>query len=258
MNCRDALRLLYDVVDREASEHDSTQVHEHLKTCRKCASRYELERTFKNCIEQKGQFSPECQELKSRILQQLDAIDGAAGEVGPFYPPFRWAAITLAAAATVVLCLVAAFSLKGYYRQQTEFIPFVKAHLAHQVDANNAVLTPEPLDFLYRQTGIHLQPSPQFSLENIISVTIDTVKGIRFGRIELLESDGEKMSLFVTTSDVYRLPNGPCELVNGSELLVNCCKKCTLIGFTHDNLVFVAVAARHHQPAEVADMTRYF
>jgi len=258
LNCRDALRLLYDVVDREATEQDSTLVHEHLKTCRKCASRYELERKFKNCVEQKGKTSPECQELKFRIIQQLDAIDGAVGEVGPSYPPFRWAAVTLAAAATVILCLAAAFGLKGYYRQQTEFVPFVKAHLAHEADFKKVTFTYDPLDFLYQQTGIRLQPSPQLPLADIISITIDTVKGVRFGRIEMASPDGDMMSLFVTTRDVYRLPDGPCAMVNGSELLVNCCKKCTLVGFTRDNLVFVAVAARHHDPAEVADVARYF
>lgn len=258
MNCRDALRLLYDVVDREATEQDSTQVHEHLKTCRKCASHYALEEKFKNCVEQKGQFSPECQELKSRIIQQLDAIDGAAGEVGPFYPPFRWAAATLAAAAVVILCLAAAFGLKGYYRQQTEFVPFVKAHLAHEADFKKTAFMYDPLDFLYWQTGILLQPSLQLPLENILSITIDTIKGIQFGRMEMAAPDGDMMSLFVTTSDVYRLPDGPCEIVKGSELLVHCCKKCTLVGFMRGNLVFVAVAARHHQPAEVVDMVRFF
>lgn len=87
MNCRDALRLLYDVVDNEASETDSAKVREHMKTCHKCAARYEMERKFKDCVEKKGRFSPECEDLKSRISQQLDAIDDGSGETELFPPP---------------------------------------------------------------------------------------------------------------------------------------------------------------------------
>jgi mycothiol system anti-sigma-R factor len=81
LNCRDALRLLYDYIDNEASEAESAKVREHIKKCRKCAARYEIEAQFKHCIEEKGNFNPECQELKLKIARQLDNID--SGTKGP-------------------------------------------------------------------------------------------------------------------------------------------------------------------------------
>ena len=88
MNCRDALRLLLDVVDNEASETETAKVREHTRNCSKCSARYEMEKKFKDCIERKGKFSPECEELKHKISQQLDAIDNGSVEQDKFLPPF--------------------------------------------------------------------------------------------------------------------------------------------------------------------------
>ena len=89
MNCRDALRLLFDVVDNEASESESREVRKHMEHCKKCSDRLEMELKFKKCIEEKGRFSPECDKLKDRIAQQLDAIDQGGGDVGLFPSPFN-------------------------------------------------------------------------------------------------------------------------------------------------------------------------
>jgi mycothiol system anti-sigma-R factor len=84
LNCRDALRLLYDVIDNEADEAEVARVREHIKTCRKCAARYNLEQKFKKCIEEKAKFSPECEELRNKINQHLDAIDQGGGVIDQF------------------------------------------------------------------------------------------------------------------------------------------------------------------------------
>lgn len=87
MNCRDALRLLYDCVDNEANESEMAGVQKHIENCHNCAAKYDLEKKFKECIEEKGKFSPECHELLEKIEQQLDAIDDGAGEPDMFPPP---------------------------------------------------------------------------------------------------------------------------------------------------------------------------
>lgn len=89
MKCRDALRLLYDVVDNEASEIEKSKVQDHIKNCRKCSQRYELEAKFKDCVEKKGKFSLDCEELRNRIEQQLDGVDIGGGEADPFPSPFE-------------------------------------------------------------------------------------------------------------------------------------------------------------------------
>jgi len=89
LKCRDALRLLYDFIDNEASDSESAEVREHIRKCRKCAERYEIETQFKHCIEEKGNFDPECEELKNKISQQLDNIDAASGESDIYPSPFK-------------------------------------------------------------------------------------------------------------------------------------------------------------------------
>lgn len=89
MNCRDALRLLFDVVDNEASESEIKKVREHIQSCEKCAARYEMEQKFKKCIEKKGKFSPECEKLRDKITQQLDDIDPGSGGADLFPSPLN-------------------------------------------------------------------------------------------------------------------------------------------------------------------------
>jgi anti-sigma factor (TIGR02949 family) len=81
------MRLLYEVIDNEASETETDKVREHTRNCSKCSARYEMEMKFKTCIEQKGKFSPDCEKLRVQITRQLDAIDEGSVEQDLFPPP---------------------------------------------------------------------------------------------------------------------------------------------------------------------------
>lgn len=259
MNCRDALRLLYDVVDNEASEEEKSKVHEHLKKCRHCSARFELEMKFKNCVEKKGTFSPDCADLQQRILDQLDSVDeSAAGEVGQSPFPFRWIAVGLAAAAAIVLCIVAASALNGFYHVQTDVVPFTKAHIASLTAPHPDVAPSEAFEFLYEHTGIRLDMPPELNPDDIHSVMIDTIKGVPFGCIQLASPGGEIVSIFVTTQDAYSLPESPCELIRGSKMLVSGCQQCNLVGCEKHGLVFLAVSRKVNQPEKLAELTSYF
>ncbi len=85
MNCREALRLLYDVIDKEAGQIDTAEVEKHLHKCRHCMAKYEMEQMFKAFVVEKGAHSGDNSLLKDKILERLDAID-AAGEVGATSP----------------------------------------------------------------------------------------------------------------------------------------------------------------------------
>lgn len=259
MNCRDALRLLYDVVDNEASESDKSQVQEHLKNCKRCSARYELELQFKNCIEMKGTSSPDCTELQKRILDQLDSVDEtAAGEVGPSPFPFKWIAVGVAAAAAIIVCVIAASALNNYYHVQIDIVPFTRAHLSHLNDTHADMASSDALDFLYENTGIRLDLPPELNPDDIHSVMIDTIKGIPFGCILMAGPGDELVSIFVASKDAYTLPDSPCELIRGSKMLVSGCKQCNLVGCEKHGLVIMAVARDVYKPEQLADMTSYF
>ncbi|MBU8933204.1 MAG: zf-HC2 domain-containing protein [candidate division Zixibacteria bacterium] len=78
MNCEEALHLLYDIIDQEASVIDTEQVKAHFKKCRDCGDLYKLESSFHKFISMKLQAtepSAKLEVLKARIITNLDEID---------------------------------------------------------------------------------------------------------------------------------------------------------------------------------------
>ena len=78
MNCQEALDLLYDMVDNEASNIDAQQVRDHLKNCNDCDGVYRLEQAVDDLLKARienhapdGQLSS----LKARVMSRLDEID---------------------------------------------------------------------------------------------------------------------------------------------------------------------------------------
>ena len=54
MTCEEALRKLYEVIDKEASEIDQREVKAHLEHCRSCMARYQFEEMFKTFVVEKA------------------------------------------------------------------------------------------------------------------------------------------------------------------------------------------------------------
>ncbi len=142
MNCQEALSLLYEIIDKEASEIDEKQVRDHLEKCNECFEVYRLEGAVNQFLSEKlrnGNTEHAQEKLKSRILGQLDGIDSEAPDSetphgGPDPSnkegsrPFRFPAIVLVAAASVVILLGAAFLGSQFYQHQQHFIPLEQSH----------------------------------------------------------------------------------------------------------------------------------
>ncbi len=78
MNCEEAIRLLYDIIDREASSLDSEMVRTHLEKCGDCGDVYKIEKAIQEFISLKlkaTEPSPKLDTLKTRILKSLDDVD---------------------------------------------------------------------------------------------------------------------------------------------------------------------------------------
>lgn len=235
-------------------------------------ARYEFERTLKTIVVEKGSNQEETSHIKNSILDQMDAID-AAGEVGSPRFPFKWPAVALATAATIVLCVIAAISLAPDTQTASSDAPeqvtttssatheidyFMSAHLAHMAGEDAVSSRVDPLDYLFELTGIRLQLSKDFSKENIHSVSVDTIMGIPFGRIEMHSRDNSLVSLFVTPADRYMLPETPVAVVDGREMVMRRCKKCTVVGLEHNDLIFMVVSKACCEPTELVEMTSFF
>lgn len=253
MNCKEALRFLYEVIDKEAGTVDTAEVKKHLQHCRHCLAKFEFEQMFRTFVTDKGRNLGDNDRLKGKILKKLDELD-AAGEVGTPSRPFRWLPVGLAAAA-LILCVTVAIKLGDSHRASVEFDPFVEAHFAHQdmtLDSSAAV---DPFGYLFRKSGIKFEPLPDWPMDHIRSVSLDTIKGIEFGRIDLDCDDHSTISVFVTTRDRYHLPAQPVEIIAGRNLIVHCCSKCNLVGKEYGNLVLMIVGHPDHKPGELARLT---
>lgn len=138
MNCQEALNLLYDIIDKEASEIDVKQVEKHLEKCCDCFEKYRLETEIHNFLAEKireGKVEAAHENLKAKILDGLDAIDRAdeaaeqsQGKARENPRPFRRAAITLVAAASVLLVISAGLFGLRYHSHQTRFVPLEQSH----------------------------------------------------------------------------------------------------------------------------------
>lgn len=131
MNCQEALELLYDIIDKEASQIDVQQVQEHLESCRHCFEVYRLEKSIQDFINEKVSASSSesrAERLRSKITSKLDDIDQemAAREKKPRF--FSLATRTLVAAASLVLLVGAGFILSDFYRHQDIYSPLERAH----------------------------------------------------------------------------------------------------------------------------------
>ncbi len=130
MNCQDALDLLYDIIDREASEIDAQQVKEHLDNCRDCFEVYRLEQSVQDFINEKIQapsHNPKVEELKAKIISRLDEIDRESPTKRETRF-FRLTTRTLVAAASLVILIGASFLVAAFYRHSDLYIPLERAH----------------------------------------------------------------------------------------------------------------------------------
>ena len=78
ITCDEARRLLYDIIDREASEVDARAVQDHLHRCRECYDIFHLEETIQDfiCAKLRNSGPPSSlEQLKNRVLMKLDSID---------------------------------------------------------------------------------------------------------------------------------------------------------------------------------------
>ncbi len=256
MNCRQALEKLYDIIDNESGDVDSQDVEKHLKMCRHCMAHYEFERIFKTFVVDKGEDQVASDDLKKNILGKLDEID-AAGEVGSSRFPFSWSRVTIASAASLVVCLLGAYFLSGFYQFQTEVAPFMEAHLAVETEGQS-YQGRDPLLYLKDKTGIELNCSDPKILESIVAVSVDTIMGIQFGHIELICEGQRPLSIFVTASGDYQIPSRQHETINGRDYMVHSCDKCNLIGLTKGKYSMVSISKPEIAPSEIVAMIGYF
>jgi anti-sigma factor (TIGR02949 family) len=247
MNCQDALDLLYDIIDREASEIDTQKVREHLENCRDCFEVYRLEQSVQEFINEKVKQAaptPKAEHLKSKILERLDEIDGEnPSRRQPRF--FRLTTRTLVAAASLILLVGAGLLLAAFYRHAGTYIPLEKAHssVSESLDTySDPGATSRIISAVHQEHAYDLLPAvADFQLIGGHSEEIDGVQIAHF----VYASDDKLVSVFVAPADEYDIP--PDLLESGVErhsltFFDHHCRGCRLVFHRVGSLIIITAS----------------
>ncbi|MBD3403566.1 hypothetical protein GF420_11770 [candidate division GN15 bacterium] len=218
MNCQEALSLLYDIIDREASEVDTKEVKAHLEKCQHCSQIYKVEQEVHAFLKAKcQQAEPEehLVTLKSKVATLLDTEDGvgpdplAAGGAGKHgNPPITSLRLGryLAAAAALVVLVWGAFVAADLFRHQAEHYELEQYHFAaREAGAMFADTDVTGTAMSYCAAAMRYVPGETVKGYELIGgreIQIDGAHGIH-----LLYADGSShVSVFLAKADQFTIP----------------------------------------------------
>jgi anti-sigma factor (TIGR02949 family) len=241
MTCQEALSLLYDVIDKEASQIDAEQVEAHLSQCRHCSEIYKVEQSVNELVREKlshNEATPRLASLQSKVLDQLDQIDcesPAAGETkaassvkSSFFKTGR----LLALAAAIVIVLGAAFYGNQVIDEHARYMPLEQAHTGCLGDLsvyNNAETTSALLTSVNAEVAYDIT-SAVHGFE-LIGGHMETIDGVEMAHF--VYGNAERViSAFVVPAKEFEIPGellGTQVVHNGVTFFDHNCRGCRLV-----------------------------
>ncbi len=253
MNCQEALDLLYEFIDKEASDIDTQQIQAHLEKCGDCFQKYRLETSIQEFIHAKlaeDKPAASLESLKSKVSARLDQVDRE--ECGPKAgSPYRLAFITVAAAALLVLMIGGAGIISDFITHTNTYAPLEQAHLAqaHFTMAESSSNTDSEftaesvISLMLEQNSYELRPNlGEFVLaggktEEILGVEMN----------HLTYSNGAAtVSVFIVLADQFSIPDDllDTKIVRGDlELFDHNCPACRLVFHVIGSIVVITATA---------------
>jgi len=217
MNCREALALLYDIIDKEASEVDTEKVQEHIKSCGSCSEIYrvegEINKFLKARMEEKSAESAH-DNLKNKITSLLDQEDGRApfvgsgsttGTVRPLRLPRT--AHYIAAAAALVLMVWGAFVLSELVDHYRTYYDLEQAHFdarANITQFANAEQTALALEECQRL--FDCLPGEECAGMELVGGKLTELKGAPAGHF-VYTKDETVISVYIAPANEIRIPD---------------------------------------------------
>jgi mycothiol system anti-sigma-R factor len=238
MTCQEALRLLYEVVDKEASQIDVEKVREHLNHCRHCLERYEFEEMFRGFILEKGSSQIKTEQLKHRILT---CIKQEEEKPKSFFEIYK-RAIFISAAALVVFIAIALSSAQ-LYRHHVAIYPFEKRHMEESSRGEPASTGTADISEArsYLASSMHLALSEEKVGFELINAGRDQIVGKEYLHFHFRRGTSA-ISLFIgNPADVY-LPGFERVSLPHSEYFRHVCAQCQVIYWKQGNTIFIAVS----------------
>jgi anti-sigma factor (TIGR02949 family) len=248
MNCQEVLNLLYDIIDKEASDIDTAQVQEHLKQCQHCFEVYDLETKVNALLKEKiksSSPSPRLRDLQEKLRTQLDAIDAQCKiAVSPkrTVRPFGRLAMMLAIAASVLAVTGAAIVATNLYRHHELYGALEEAHWR----ASEQLDTPST-DQLTAVHAVELSKTVHYPLNmsiggySLLDGHLETVKGVQMGHF-VYEQGKKVISVFVAPAAAFTIPDdlkASAVTRGGVEFFDHNCRGCRLVYYRDQDVVIV-------------------
>lgn len=241
MNCQEALTLLYDIIDKEATDIDAAEVRAHLDKCHDCLQKYNLESSVNALINErlKSSKATRCTEvIRKNIMSQLDVIDG--GQSGSVTKsrrfPFGGSALVMAIAATIVVVIGGMFVAASLKNHHAAFLPLEEAHWNAKAVSDQATLA----------QAVQFASAEQYQLEQsydgftLASATIENVMNIQMGHY-IFEKGNARVSVFVAPAS-FEIPSElekSAVIVNGLKMFDHNCRGCRLVYHRAGNAVII-------------------
>lgn len=238
INCHQALSLLQDILDKEASEIDEKEVRAHLERCSECFGKFKLEESIHAFLKEKVKVvnediktSPKLESLKSNILTKLDDIDKEDGSsnTGFFKNPTR---LVISVAALIVLIGIAVFSA-AFYKHQEYYIAFEKAHWSVDSKPELKLVSSSPDDIcsqIYSTYNFNL--AEENSGYKLVSTHKETLQDVEFEHLIYTNEDEDYISVLITDAGDFELPPDiidKAQTINNREIYDHNCRGCRLI-----------------------------
>ena len=205
MNCQEALDLLYDIIDQEASEIDEAEVRKHLDSCRDCSEIYRIESSVQKFLDvriDKNSPAEKAESLRLKILDELDSIDRHEAKCSD-KPSLRGPLLFVLSAAALVVLVGASFFTSDIVRHYKVYGPMERAHFASQLKNDLVDAVDNTIAATENKYGFRLnQTVDKFKL---VGGQFEEVMGIEMAHFVYVDN-GHRVSLFVAPSDKFEIP----------------------------------------------------
>ncbi len=247
MNCQEALELLYDYVDREASESTNEKIKDHLKNCHDCFSKYRLEESVASLLNERAEGlkkTPSLDSLKSNIMANLDAIDNGSTDSGA--KPFFKLSTVMAAVASLVIMVGASFVVSNYYSHHDNYIPLEKAHWAVAQNPIN-FQNDEQVSTLILQLSKDLQYSLNESVSGLqlTGAQMEQIDDVAMAHFVYGTGDAA-VSVFVADSKSFSIPSeldGTTAAELGHTMFDHNCRGCRIVFHKIGNAIIITASS---------------
>jgi len=233
MTCEEALKKLYDVIDKEASEMDLIEVQEHLENCEHCMSRYQFEAMLKTFVTDKASVKADTHRLKANIMDNIKQ-ESFSNRVRN--NPFRFGAVAVSAVAALIICIVAAFTVAEFYRHKTYTYQFEKTHMNATV---NSIAAEQAVNYL--ENDLHLAMDENRSPFQMAGMTYSNVLDRKYLHVHFSQGDSH-ISLFVGDATEFSLPDFEEAILGEITYYKHVCAECQVIYWVTGSAVGIAVS----------------